>query len=520
MAGGSCETFEVRTICKPQLDYTQCTADQKLQEEYAAHVLDLNGANINVFKMLGVHEQKNDVDITGDGYPIASGTVSYANIGGPVGSGPQVGPYGAGPYEIGRYDATDYVPWASSTTGDQITNGSTWYGYCFGIKRTSYGASKYEPGRPVMMNAARIKIRQGGPAERVLQARVESSNDGVNWTRVDVINLPNTGDLETIHIRQSAIANCWRLVPLLFTGGTDDRWTIREFRIQENYQTSLANVQDVFLLENRDRAYATESVTIRCQVTPTELNADLSRFGIELPETYEFEASFMRVVEALGRNVVVGDLLELPFDAQYDRNLRKVKSYMEVTDVDWAADGYATNWNPIMVKFWAKPAMSTQETRDVLGLPENFQDLLSGGQEFCDNFGISLMASESTKEIRAEAADDLPETGVNILEGTSARPTPAKRKDQYDGSGPYVEDGIPPDGKPYTEGPVLPVPTGDGVFHRLTYPGTDLNTRLFIWSALKNRWIFLEEDKRGTPSSHKPTVKKLMSGQALSKVMK
>lgn len=497
-----CNKYEVREVCKPLLDISSpeaCTSATSLQEEYVAQALDISGAPVNFYKLLGVHEQQNDVDVVGSGWPIASGTDASGNV-------------------LGPFNSTVGLPWISALQGAAVS--LSWVGYSFGIRRTPTGAPRSMPADPAKMHITRIKIRQSAVAtERVIQAKIQSSNDGLTWKNVDVVNFPDSALLETVHIRQSAPAQQWRICPLMFMGGAADAWKVHELKLQENAQTTLANVQDLFLLENRDRSYATESVMVKCQVTPQEVNVDLSRFGIELSEQYEFEASFLRIVEALGRPVVVGDIVEIPFDVQYDRDLRKMKSYMEVTDVDWSSTGYSTSWTPVMLKFWAKPAMSTQETADVLGLPSNFQDILgTAGQDFCDTFGVSLMPTVANDAAVAEAEENLPKTGVDSTEIMSGGGEPATMFGQYDGNASiYVEDGLPPDGKPYTEGDTFPPAPADRAFHRLTYPNTHINTRLFVFSSAKNRWIFLEEDKRKTPSSHRPTVKSLMGGIALSK---
>ena len=73
----------------------------------------------------------------------------------------------------------------------------------------------------------------------------------------------------------------------------------------------------------------------------------------------------------------------------------------------------------------------------------------------------------------------------------------------------YIEDGLPPNDAPYTEGPKYPESPKDGDYHRLTYVelGRDLPTRLYQWNSIKKQWIFLEQDNRTKTSSFKPSMK-------------
>ena len=87
----------------------------------------------------------------------------------------------------------------------------------------------------------------------------------------------------------------------------------------------------------------------------------------------------------------------------------------------------------------------------------------------------------------------------------------------------YIESALPPGGAPYGEGFTLPPPAGvtDGEYFRLYYPPeTNIAARLYRFSAVKNRWIYLEQDKRGIQSSITPSVRKILESstkQPLSK---
>ena len=58
----------------------------------------------------------------------------------------------------------------------------------------------------------------------------------------------------------------------------------------------------------------------------------------------------------------------------------------------------------------------------------------------------------SAKINQVEATNAVPERGINLTEVASGVSPHNPSIEKYDGAGNYVEDGIPPDGAPYTEG--------------------------------------------------------------------
>ena len=77
----------------------------------------------------------------------------------------------------------------------------------------------------------------------------------------------------------------------------------------------------------------------------------------------------------------------------------------------------------------------------------------------------------------------------------------------------YVEDAMPPNGLPYTQGDDFPVSPSNGDYHRLTYVGIDASipARLFRYSLAKNRWVFMESDKRTTFKNTKPILQEFLA---------
>ena len=49
-------------------------------DRYGAEAINIAGAVINVFKLLGLHEQNKTMDVTGNGKPVTSDTLSGSNL--------------------------------------------------------------------------------------------------------------------------------------------------------------------------------------------------------------------------------------------------------------------------------------------------------------------------------------------------------------------------------------------------------------------------------------------------------
>ena len=150
---------------------------------------------------------------------------------------------------------------------------------------------------------------------------------------------------------------------------------------------------------------------------------------------------------------------------------------------------------------------------------ETYQGTLGGLGKQLDTTPLT-----QSEEIGKDAANAVPEIGSDdqrpTIEAVLPIPMPpANPKGQpqptpFNGKqGIYIEDGLPKSGEPYGEGYQLPDITGvhDGDYFRLYYPPeTKIAPRLFRFSLVKNRWIYLETDRRGDYSSHKPSVRSIL----------
>lgn len=501
-SGNDCLVDPTKTAssCSPW-QLTNQTRIDCLTDNYQQESLNIAGVDINVFKLLGVHEQTSLIDLIKNGNPISGGDhpqfpAKYA------------------------FDITT-SKWKSYHSGPNVTI-SSYIGYDFGEVKLPNGRIRYGIQANVRNHITTIRIKQGkNPENRAVKARVERSEDGSRWYGVAIVNLPDNDDLNTIHFKHSVASRYWRLRPIEFKGGDCDSWIVQSLEMHDFSSTDKYNIQDKILMENRDRDYANEPIKLKGFYDAQSTVSDLTRFMIELSNTitYQIKVNFNACVSILGRPVIIGDIIELPNEVQYTPDLQPIKRYLEVTDVSWDTSSYSPTWQPTMLMITAAPAVASVETQDVFG---KLSKSLDESGLYDNDTGENLVwqdYSDITQAIQAESKDQLPEKGsdeVNVIryfeleeiEQAKAVGITTLEKLSYKPNTLYTEGAIPPNGQEYTEGPTFPESPNNGDYHRLTYEGLskDVPARLHRWSSAKNRWIFLEADRRSLYNGQKPIL--------------
>lgn len=479
-----------------QDDSMSCYMDDLTQE-----ALEIAGAQVNVYKLLGVHEQTRLVDLTGSGNAISGG--DQPNF-------PKENAF-----------TTSATEWRSLQVGAAAIAASAYIGYDFGEIKIPNGRTRYGNHAPVLEHITSVKIKQSShPTRRVAKVRVERSDDGLKWYGVAVLTLPNDDALNTLHFKHSVPTRYWRLRPIGFVGTDCESWGVQALEMFDYSVTHISNIQDKVLLENRDRDYSDSPTTLKGYYELVNVGTDLSRFGIEIPTSqYTIRVNFTACVGILGRPIVIGDIIELPSETQYTPDLKPVKRWLEVTDVTWDSASYTPGWRPTMLSVTAQPAFASQETQDIFGDLSKSVD--SSGLFSTDVGNSSVFQDFSTvsQTIAAEAKIQVPERGS---EGSNTiREFEPEEREQATKEGfphlnrlglartsIYVEDAIPQNDQPFTEGPTFPPSPKNGDYHRMTYEGMakDIPARLFRWSTTKNRWVYLETDRRQQYNAQKANL--------------
>jgi hypothetical protein len=285
------------------------------------------------------------------------------------------------------------------------------------------------------------------------------------------------------------------------------------------------SIQDVILMENRDRKYDEDIYVMRGIYQMQDLDFNLSQFGIFLNNDNIFMHFHLRnCVGTLGRKIMAGDVIELPHlkdEYALDDSSVALKRFYVVQDVTRAANGFSQTWYPHLLRVKCAPLVDTQEYADILdneikdtqGNPAgSLRDLIStynqniaineqiiaqaeadaplSGYETQQMYVLPLKADgtldlQDASDIDADASID-----GHAADASSIYKSP--QKDMYVGY--LTGDGRPPNGAPYSFG--ISFPTGtpvEGQFHLRTdyFPN-----RLFRWNGTV--WMKYEDNVRMT----------------------
>jgi hypothetical protein len=141
-------------------------------------------------------------------------------------------------------------------------------------------------------------------------------------------------------------------------------------------------IQDVFLGENRDRAYDADIYRLRGVYNVQDIDFNLTQFGLFLNnDTLFITFHYNDMIDAFGRKLMSGDVLEIP-------NLRDLNPlntaittalprYYVIQDTNFAAEGFSQTWQPHLWRVKATPLVNAQEYKEILNRPlvvENIWD--------------------------------------------------------------------------------------------------------------------------------------------------
>lgn len=164
-----------------QADSACGAADAAYAEKIAAEALEIAGVGVNVFKLLGVHEQGKLIDLTSNGFPLAGGTASGSNI-------------------ASAFDTSIGTIWRSSQVGPAVVSAPAYIGYYFGTKKTHTGTERYGKPQFIVENISTIRIKQSdNPARRATRIRLDRADGALTPTNPYFIGLGN-GTIENIKV--------------------------------------------------------------------------------------------------------------------------------------------------------------------------------------------------------------------------------------------------------------------------------------------------------------------------------
>ena len=298
--------------------------------------------------------------------------------------------------------------------------------------------------------------------------------------------------------------------------------------------TGITAIQDLLFLENRDRKYDTSVYTMRTLFRINDSDFDLTQFGLFLTGDTIFAVFHLNdMIDTLGRKIMVGDVIEMPFLKDYwpldDGIPIALKRFYVVQDATRAAEGFSPLWYPHLWRIKLQPMVDSQEYKDII----NNLDLNGDGVIDDNDKTLGELLSTYNKLIEindavvSRAEDDVPKSGYDTStiyteslnpDGTPADPngldasqathtlaggsvidassTVDDASDQYITSQVKVEgyltgDGLPPNGYGVSAGISFPTNPHVGDYYlRLDY----VPNRLFRYDG--RRWVKVEDAVR------------------------
>lgn len=180
-------------------------------------------------------------------------------------------------------------------------------------------------------------------------------------------------------------------------------------------------IQDLLLLENRDRKYSDDIYVMRCIYNMQQLDWSLTQFGLFLAnDTIFVHVHLNDSVKRIGRKLMPGDVLELPHlkdpYALNDATIALRRFYV-VDDVLRPTEGFSQTWYPHLLKLKCKPLTAGQEFNDILD--KSAADPLSPYESDDNETSLrDLMTSYNTnmqinQQVIAQAEADAPLSGYS-----------------------------------------------------------------------------------------------------------
>lgn len=150
-----------------------------------------------------------------------------------------------------------------------------------------------------------------------------------------------------------------------------------------NYATlDVLHIEDLLLLENRDRVYDPDVFVMRGVYRTQDVDFDLTQFGLFLNgDTLFITFHYNDMIDTFGRKLMVGDVIEVPNLRDYnplDTSLVKsLARYYVIQDGNFASEGFSQTWLPHLWRIKATPLVNAQEYSQIMNqpfMPENIWD--------------------------------------------------------------------------------------------------------------------------------------------------
>jgi hypothetical protein len=296
---------------------------------------------------------------------------------------------------------------------------------------------------------------------------------------------------------------------------------------QPNYaQTSITNIQDLLLLENRDRTYDTQVYRIRGLYNVQQSEFSLSQFGLFIDnDTIFLEIHINDFIKYIGRKPINGDVIELPHlrdDFALNNLSFALPRYYVVDDVGRSSGGFSVTWQPHLYRLRCKKVTDSQQFASIFNQPATD----ANGDPVANTTLLDILSTQNTalsindavvNQAEADAAKSGyetrqfytlavdPNTGKPVLETADQSTLDASNASNINAAavngvpvrtgytGYLVGDGFPVNGYAFGFGIQFPNNPADNDFYlRVDF----LPNRLFRYDIQVNGWVVVEDAVR------------------------
>ena len=138
-------------------------------------------------------------------------------------------------------------------------------------------------------------------------------------------------------------------------------------------------IEDLLLLENRDRAYDPNIYQMRGVYNQQDIDFNLTQFGLFLNnDTLFITFHYNYMIDCIGRKLMSGDVLELPNLKDYfplnTGWAKALPKYYVIQEANYGAEGFSVTWLPHLWRVKATPMVNAQEYKQITDqafMPDN-----------------------------------------------------------------------------------------------------------------------------------------------------
>jgi hypothetical protein len=201
-------------------------------------------------------------------------------------------------------------------------------------------------------------------------------------------------------------------------GGNDSALSGNFDATQPTYEAvDVLNIQDLLLLENRDRIYDPDVYVMRGVYNTQDVDFDLTQFGLFLNnDTIFMTFHYNDMIDTFGRKLMNGDVIEIPNLKDYhplNQNIpRALPRYYQIQDADFASEGFSVTWLPHLWRVKCTPLKDQQEFSNITDKPFVAENIWDPGNFYPS--GTIVNQGDNYYQAQVNVPADTPITNINF----------------------------------------------------------------------------------------------------------